>query len=244
MKTVFITTSRKKHFNLSNSTYMAYLTGLFSGEDCVRVNMRSKADYPKIIDACKEAECIVIATSVYVDSLPSHVIRFLKDIEDDVRGIGCKVYVVCNCAFYEGEQCDILLEQISCWCERAGLGYCGGIGVGTGEMLGVIRFINLIGVPVFGALAAFVSYLCSGDILSAAGLWGIICAVSVLLFVLWSSGLFRCTYLLGKAIKERKYFGEKYTTVSFCNAAGFNFFAYFFWVARAVKNGLPPWKFR
>ena len=62
------------------------------------------------------------------------------------RQLHFKVYSLCNCGFYEGVQCELELEVIECWCEKCNLKFCGGAGIGAGEMIGVLRLSPVIGL--------------------------------------------------------------------------------------------------
>lgn len=83
------------------------------------------------------SEILLIAFPLYVDGLPSGLIRWLQEYRDlcHVSPVDQKVYAVANCGFHEGEQNQSALAMVEAFAEAAGLTWCGGVGIGTGEMI-------------------------------------------------------------------------------------------------------------
>lgn len=81
----------------------------------------------------------VVYFPLYVDALPSHLLRCLMQLEKAEGITGIKLYGVCNCGFYEGEQTDCALSILENFAARAGLVFCGGLGVGAGGMLSMAQ---------------------------------------------------------------------------------------------------------
>jgi len=89
-------------------------------------------------------EIIVLAFPLYVDSIPSHTLKMLKEMETLIKKEQPKdliIYVIINNGFYEGKQNHIAFEIIKNWCEHSGIKFGGGIGQGAGEMLGFTKEI-------------------------------------------------------------------------------------------------------
>jgi multimeric flavodoxin WrbA len=94
----------------------------------------------------KDADVVVIGFPLYVDSIPSHLLRFLETIcqelaqeiteIDDLMGSGEEsrqtAYAVINCGFYEPEHMEIAADMTALWCYSAGLDYRGAVLVGAG----------------------------------------------------------------------------------------------------------------
>lgn len=88
-------------------------------------------------------DVLFLAFPLYVDSLPASLMYCLEEYEKNYRGWSSKqetrpvqrVFAVSNCGFYEGFQNDTALKMIELFCESAGLKWCGGAGIGTGEMV-------------------------------------------------------------------------------------------------------------
>lgn len=235
MSNIFITASPKKHHFWSNSTYAAMLTRLSCGNSLV-LRLQGKKDYSKIQKACEEADSIILAMPLFVDSIPAHVLNFLQAMEEPAKHWHAKLYVISCCGFYEGHQTHLQLEQVQCWCRKTGVTYGGGLGIGATEMLGAIRFTNLFACIPMGLFVGTITGICSRNIHTALISGIITFAVSLALFLLWTSGLFIHTWRFGKAIKKQKTVQNGFTTVWFCGRPLFTFFASLFWIIRAAKN--------
>ena len=88
---------------------------------------------PETWEALADCEAAVVIFPLYVDSLPSHLLRFFMEWEMDRREQqrrALSLYAVAQCGFYEGEQNRIALEQVSCFCRKAGISWQGGVGLG------------------------------------------------------------------------------------------------------------------
>ena len=91
-------------------------------------------------------DIIVLAFPLYWDSVPSHTLKMLVELENTIKREGRKsitVYAIVNNGFYEGKQNHIALEIIKHWCEHCGIQFGGGIGQGAGEMLGATKNITM-----------------------------------------------------------------------------------------------------
>lgn len=92
-------------------------------------------------EALLDHDVWVIAFPLYVDGLPASLMRFLLDAEAALQkrkrngSLPIRVFAVCNCGFYEGEQNAIALKIVQHFCVANGLQWCGGVGIGTGEMI-------------------------------------------------------------------------------------------------------------
>ena len=75
---------------------------------------------------------------LYVDGLPSQVIRFLEMYPGKHHGERKKIYVLANMGLYESRQLVNLFSAVSQWCGKAGFSYCGGLGISAGELLGTL----------------------------------------------------------------------------------------------------------
>lgn len=89
--------------------------------------------------AASQCDALVIAFPVYVDAIPSHLLRYLSQLEKYLRAHesphSCTVYVIANCGFFESSQTNIAIKMMQCWQRRAGLVWGGGLGIGGGSML-------------------------------------------------------------------------------------------------------------
>jgi multimeric flavodoxin WrbA len=89
-------------------------------------------------------EVIILAFPLYGDSVPSHTLRLLVELENTIKREKANIltmYSIVNNGFYEGRQNHVVFEMIKHWCERSGVQFGGGIGQGSGELLGVMKNI-------------------------------------------------------------------------------------------------------
>ena len=87
-------------------------------------------------------ETIVLAFPLFGDSIPSHTLRMLIELEKTIKqekANNLVIYAIINNGFYEGKQTHIVFEIIKNWCEHSGVKFGGGIGQGAGEMIGVTK---------------------------------------------------------------------------------------------------------
>ena len=78
MKTVLINCSPKKRF--CASAYFLFLQSLFVGGEKVKEKLRSHADYARLLEQLRDAQAVVFGLPLYVDGVPSHVLRFLQEM--------------------------------------------------------------------------------------------------------------------------------------------------------------------
>ena len=86
----------------------------------VHLPLRPQEDFR--LSCLADCQALVFAFPLYVDSLPSHVIRALESLAELFREIAEKptVYAVVNCGFYEGQQAHIALQVMENWCSQTG----------------------------------------------------------------------------------------------------------------------------
>jgi hypothetical protein len=242
MKIVKLFASPKKHKKLTNYGYVTNLTSIpLLGKKTKSFSIVFKSEFLLALEECKNADVIIFSTPVYVDSLPSHLIEFLelasKEIAD--KKWHAKIYVVSTCGFFEGKQCNLALEQIKLWSECNNLKYCGGLGVGGSEMLGIIRFTNLL-LPILIVLIQLIVGIIQiyGFSMAVSSVFIVTnfinLFVSVGLFLLFSMGLFIKSINFGFIIRKQKIVKNRFTTVWFCGKYLFIFFASLFWIIRAL----------
>ena len=105
--------------------------------------------YLSRLDRLPEELCrtpvLLITAPLYIDGLPAPTVRALeryrdallrlREREHPARPARQRVFAVINCGFYEGSQNRHALEMGEHFCREAGLNWCGGVGIGTGEMI-------------------------------------------------------------------------------------------------------------
>lgn len=135
MKALILNGSPKK--KSSTSKFLGRIMGLLlAGFEVEYASLRTKSEYRKILEQLKDTDVLVIAAPLYVDGVPSHVLEFLQQAEVFCTQNDCNfsVYAISNNGFIEGVHNKSHLQMYECWCRRAGVKWCGGLGVGGGEM--------------------------------------------------------------------------------------------------------------
>ncbi len=233
MKTVFINCSPKKRF--CASAYFLWLERLFVRGEKVTEKLRNKSDHKRILQELTNADRVVFCLPLYVDSVPSHVLPFLKEMEAFCKenGIRLAVYSISNNGFIEGNQSEPLLLVLRNFCERSGLEWGGGIGIGGGVMLNVTRIVFMVQVGIL-LLNIILGGVREGNFLPADAIQNF--AESALTLLFFNLGVFFYTIKMGGAINKGQFFGKKYTRILIPSFV-FIIFADIFYVIVSVFQG-------
>ena len=210
MKTVFINGSPKKKF--SASAYFISVQKLFVGGQKVKEVLRNKKDHDRILNTLKDADSVVFCLPLYVDCIPSHVLVFLREMEDFClkNKLKLNVYVIANNGFIEGVQSKALLQVFRNFCSRSGLVWGGGIGVGGGVMLNVMRIVFCVQAGIL-LLNILLSGINAGNWLSIDAFVNFATPALVIGFL--NLGVLWYTFCMGRAINKKETCGEKYTRI-------------------------------
>lgn len=95
----------------------------------INSNLYNNKDLKKI----KKSNIIIFSFPLYVDSLPSHFLRFLSYLEGN-NITNKNIYAICNLGFYEATQGNIALKIIKNFCLRTNNNYMGGLVIGCGPI--------------------------------------------------------------------------------------------------------------
>lgn len=115
--------------------------------EIVTFNIRTYFIPETDLENLENYDAIVIATPLYIDSLPSHVLIQLTKIEEYLNSKKgekskaknkLKVYGIVNCGFYEAKNCDTALRIMRMWAIKSGIVFAAGLGIGGGEMTNTI----------------------------------------------------------------------------------------------------------
>ncbi len=119
---------------------------IFVKGEKVKEVLKTGKDYDRILNTLKDAGAVVFCLPLYVDCVPSHVLSFLKEMEKfcHENSLKLNVYVIANNGYIEGVQSEALLQIFRNFCTRSGLLWGGGIGIGGGVMLNVMRIVFCI----------------------------------------------------------------------------------------------------
>ena len=149
MKTVFINGSPKK--KLSVSSYILGIVRLLVRGEVVSEQVRNVGDHERVLEKLKDADVVVFGMPLYVDGVPSHMLTFMKAMEKFCidNDIHLKVYAVSNGGFIEGCQNKPLMQVVENFCKRCDFQWCGGVGIGGGVMLNVMRIMLCVYAGLF-----------------------------------------------------------------------------------------------
>jgi hypothetical protein len=112
------------------STCTLHVTSTLRAADGTRV----------LLSAADGADIIVLAFPLYVDSLPSPLVRALELLAEHRRGMESpphqRLLAISNCGFPEARHNDTALAQCRMFCRDTGIKWIGGLGLGGGGMIG------------------------------------------------------------------------------------------------------------
>lgn len=210
MKTVFINCSPKKRF--CASAYFLELQRLFVKGKKVTERLRNQSDHQRILNELSDADTVVFCLPLYVDSVPSHVLPFLKEMELFCKehSIRLKLYSISNNGFIEGKQSEPLLRVFQNFCARSNLEWGGGIGIGGGVMLNVTRIVFIIQIGLL-CLNILLNGIQSGNFLPVDAFTNFVEQALWILFL--NLGVLFYIIRMGFAINKGKFFGKKYTRI-------------------------------
>ena len=229
--TVLINCSPKK--KLSVSGFIMKCAGLMVRGKKEYLHLRTPADRERILQALKDAGKVVFAVPLYVDGVPSHVLPFMKEMERFCleNGLRLKVYVIANNGFIEGRQNEPLMRVAENFCARAGLEWCGGIGIGGGVMLNVERIMLTVmfGIMLLNIVLQAVN---GGNLLDPVRSFG----TSLLQLVVLCCGILTYTVRLAVHINRGTDAGKRYTRIMLPSFV-FILFADLFFIIMSVFQG-------
>ena len=94
-------------------------------------------DMNGLISTLGGSNAVVLCVPLYVDGLPSQIIKLMERMEK--YRIGSKrIYLLANMGLYESSQLDNLFGAVKRWCVKADHEYCGGLGISAGELMGTL----------------------------------------------------------------------------------------------------------
>lgn len=235
MKTVFINCSPKKRF--CASAYFLWLQRLFVKGKKVTERLRNRSDYKRILDELPDADTVVFCLPLYVDSVPSHVLPFLKEMELFCKenSIRLTVYSISNNGFIEGNQSEPLLRVFQNFCVRSNLEWGGGIGIGGGVMLNVTRIVFIVQIGLL-FLNIILSGIQNGNFLPVDALMNF--AEQALTLLFFNLGVFFYIIRMGTAINKGKFFGKKYTRILIPSFIFIIFADIFYFIVSIFSGGL------
>ncbi len=235
MKTVFVNCSPKKKF--CASSYFLFLQRLFVGGEKATEKLRTPADHDRILEQLRDAQAVVFGVPLYVDGIPSHVLRFMERMEAFCRenGLRLSVYCIANNGFIEGKQNEPLMQLFENFCARAGLAWGGGVGIGGGVMLNVTRILFLVEIGLL-ALNTLLSVIHTGSFFPKDA-W-ISFAENAALLLFFNLGVLYYLLRMGSHIRKGTSGGKKYTRILIPSFIFILFADLFFLIISFFEGGL------
>lgn len=235
MKTVFINCSPKKHF--CASAYFIFLQRLFVGGKKVTEKLRTPTDHDRILVQLDDAQNVVFSLPLYVDGVPSHVLRFMEKMETycKEKDLKLSVYCLANNGFIEGRQNEPLMQIFENFCSRAGLNWGGGIGVGGGVMLNVYRIVYVVQF-CFLLLNIILNAINTGSFYDKGALTVFRNDTAIILFL--NLGVLFYIARMGHFIRKSTFSGKKYTRIMVPSFLFILFADLFFIIVSLIKGGL------
>ena len=229
MKTVFIDCSPKKR--LSASGFIAAVTKMLVFGKKVQCKLRTSKNYKSILDEIRDADTVVFSMPLYVDGVPSHVLPFLKEMEAKYKDIHSdkRIYVIANNGFIEGRQNEPLMQTMENFCIRSGLTWCGGLGIGGGVMMNVMRIMICV---VFGL--TLLQMAMNGFDFAILNDFGI----DVLEILILGCGIITFDIWLAYCINRGKVYGKHYTRIMLPSFVFILFADLFFIIISLFQGGV------
>ncbi len=235
MKTVYINCSPKKRF--CASAWFLSLQRLFAGGEGVAEKLHTPADHTRILNQLRDAQTVVFGVPLYVDSIPSHTLRFMEEMEAFCRENELHLHVCCiaNNGFIEGRQNEPLMRSMEHFCSRAGLVWGGGVGIGGGVMLNVTRILFLVNIGLL-LMNTVLSLIRTGDFFPADAWVSFGESAAILLF--FNLGVLYYLGRMGVFIRKGTFAGKKYTRIMVPSFLFILFADIFFVILSLFEGGL------
>jgi hypothetical protein len=140
MKIAIINGSPKRQDSASEKIAAALQSRLTPAADCA-ARHAAKHSREEIMAALAGCGALIFVFPLYVDGIPSHLLRLLDETRHTIADAapGAAVYCVVNNGFFEARQNGLALELTRNFCDRAGLKWGQGLGVGAGGMIHAAR---------------------------------------------------------------------------------------------------------
>ena len=120
----------------------AKLAKILAGQldrDCETICVKDYLDdLPGLCEALTGVTDLILCAPLYVDGLPSQVIRFMEEAERHPGMKPERVYLLTNMGLYESRQLVNLFEAVKQWCAKIRCDYAGGLGMSAGELIGTL----------------------------------------------------------------------------------------------------------
>ena len=201
------------------------------------MKLHTRADHEPVLNELEDADTVVFSMPLYVDGVPSHVLPFLKEMEKWCRdnNSDIRVYVIANNGFIEGRQNESLMQVMENFCIRSGITWCGGLGIGGGVMMNVMRIMIVVflGITV---LKMILTGIDTGNFTEMGYIYGFLEDLAVVLLL--GSGIIIFDIWLAFCINRKKEYGKHYTRIMLPSFVFIICADLFFTITSIVKGGV------
>lgn len=211
MKILILNGSPKK--KSSTSKFLGKMAGvLLTGCKIQYASLRWESEYPEILQQLKDIDALILAAPLYVDGIPSHVLKFLLQAEEFCMKHSCHffVYAISNNGFIEGTHNKSHLRMYECWCRRTGLIWGGGVGIGGGEMFHCLAAYYPIAFAVLIAVN-LIRHCAMGTAITFSTWKPLMENIGIYLF--FNCGIFYCMARLSINVRKLQQMKNYYTRV-------------------------------
>lgn len=236
MKTVLLCGSPKKR--LSASAFLLKLAALFIGGEKTFVAIPTvPSRYDPILDELKGADNLLFVMPLYVDGVPGHVLSFMQALETFAKeeDLHPRVWVVANNGFIEGRQNAPFMAIMENFSAACGFSFMGGLGIGGGVMLNVIRILLPLQFLMM-LLTIFLTYVGEGQWIIREPVENFL--LNLLINGALASATFYYIISLARHIHRQEDFGKKYTRILLPAFVFIVVADVFFFIASLLQGGL------
>ena len=145
------------------------------------------------------------------------------------------VYVIANNGFIEGRQNEPLMQVMENFCNRSGLKWSGGLGIGGGVMMNVMRIMIVVFLGIT-ALKLVITGINTGNFMEMGYIYGFLEDFAVVLLL--GSGIIIFDIWLASCIRRKKTYGKHYTRIMLPSFVFIICADLFFIIISIVKGGI------
>ncbi len=157
MNTLFINGSPKKEGGCS-AYIISETLKIMKDETAEHIRPGMGKNLEAACEKVLQAKNICFVFPLYFDSVPSHLLRFMRELEKYAAERKTEeryCYAVVNSGFFESSHNESAIEAVKCFAARAGFKWRFGIGIGGGPFMVESRSMPMnffVKRPVYGAL--------------------------------------------------------------------------------------------
>lgn len=141
MKIILVNGSPRARHSASEGILKSLKSILPEEYEIEDIPMRTRDINEADLEKLSGCDALVFAFPLYVDGVPSHLLRCMVQMESFFKerpAKGILVYALVNSGFYEGKQSGIAIDIMRNWTLKSNLAWGHGLGIGGGGMLASI----------------------------------------------------------------------------------------------------------